>query len=96
MKFLILFVLLIGTAYANGLYLTPLTPQDLRGMCEIYPDACKSAPPVVDPPKPIVALRSRTTCIDGDLYYEVITPANDHIWKLVTDIHGTATKCKQK
>ena len=96
MKALILFALLINVAQAEGLYLTPLTPPDLRGMCEKFPDACKKAPTVVEPiqpAQPIAPLMSRKKCIDDKLYYEVII-SGESVWKPIHDIDGLIKACK--
>ena len=103
MKALILFALLINVAQAEGLYLTPLTPPDLRGMCEKFPDVCKKSPVVVEPVqliiiKPqesIVPLMSRKSCINGEFFYEVISPNGEHSWKQIHDFDGSIKKCKQ-
>ena len=98
-----LFILVTNLVQAEGLYLTPLPPPYLRGMCEKFPDACKKSPVVVEPTQPIIIkpqdqikpLMSRKTCINSELYYEIISPAGEHSWKQIHDIDGLVKKCKQ-
>jgi hypothetical protein len=76
----------INTAQASGLYLSPAPLQEKP----------LNLPMINKEIEPIVALRSRTSCISGDLYYEIITPAGEHALRQVTNIYGEVTKCRQK